>query len=155
MTTDGQGPVGGEERALRAVARVRGVRERDSRLGLGHALRAVQDRAADLDRRERALQSVPLFSAGPAGAFFAERRALAAMATEAAEAAQRLEAGRTVAAEAMGRWQDDRARLRSVELLAERRAERLRDERRRVERRESDEVAAGTWLREHPEEVQP
>ncbi len=63
------------------------------------------------------------------------------MADAASAAAEHVDLGRTVAAEALGRWQHDRSRLRAVELLAERRAERLRAERMRAEVRDLDEVA--------------
>lgn len=148
-------PMAHEDRALQAVTRVRAVRERDSRVGLGHAVRAVQERTDELERRERELAAAPAFTTGPGGAFLADRVALAAMAADAAGAAERLESGRAVAAEALARWQDDRARLRSAELLAQRRAERQRAERQRAERREGDDMATQAWLREQDGEQHP
>lgn len=136
-----------DERGLRAVARVRGVRERDSKLGLQQAARAVDERVRDLETRIRALDAAPRFAAGSAGDLVVSRAALAAMAREASAASDRVEAGRAIAVEALGRWQHDRSRLRAVELLADRRAARRREERRKADQRDLDDIAGRMWLR--------
>lgn len=137
-----------------AVTRVRGVREQDSKLGLQRATQTVRDRVCDQQRREQALAAAPVFAEGSGGDFLIARQALATMAGAASEAADRVAAGRTVAAEAMGRWQHDKTRLRAVELLTDRRAAQRREELQRAEDRESDDVAGRGWLRDKTERRQ-
>lgn len=139
MSDDGRG--------LRAVARVRAVRERDSKLGLQQAARIAQERALELARREDELDAAPAFTGGSAGAFLVARQSLGTMATETSQASDRAELGRDIATESLGRWLGDRSRLRAVELLSERRAERRRAELAQLERRDLDEIAGRSWLR--------
>lgn len=136
-----------DDRGLQAVARVRGVRERDSKLGLQMAAQIVRDRVRDLEGRREALDATPTFTAGSGSEFLRDRQALTAMAGAVSQAAGSVEAGRTVAAEALGRWQHDRSRLRAVELLGERRAQRRREEGQRTEAKVLDEVGGRVWLR--------
>ncbi len=136
-----------QDRGLQAVTRVRGVREQDSKLGLQQATKTVRERVCDQQQREDALAAAPPFSAGSGGDFLVARHALATMASEVSAAADRVAAGQTVAAEALGRWQNDKTRLRAVELLGDRRAARRRAELQRAEDRESDDVAGRRWLR--------
>ncbi|MGB7983366.1 MAG: flagellar FliJ family protein [Candidatus Nanopelagicales bacterium] len=144
-----------EDRGLQAVARVRGVRERDSKTGLQQAGRIVDERVAELDGRRRQLAGASGFDAGSGGEFLSRRAELSSMADAASAAAEHVELGRSVAAQALGRWQHDRSRLRAVELLAERRAQRLREDRMRAEVRDLDEVAGSSWLRKQPSQEQP
>jgi flagellar export protein FliJ len=136
-----------QDAALRAVARVRGVREQDSRVGLQQALgehRSHTLRAAELRRR---MDTAQVFEAGPAGTFLVHRGSLDVLgaAIHAAEDAAR--ASRTISEAAYERWRADRARLAAVELLVERRASARRAELARREARELDEVAVQRWTR--------
>lgn len=132
---------------LRVVARVRAVRERDSRIGLVEALadeRATQERATEL--RER-LDGVPALDAGDLAWFTARQHTVAAMSAELAAARAGTEASRLVALAARDRWQTDRSRLAAVESLIERRQSAHALEQRRREDRELDAVAERQWLR--------
>ena len=142
-----------QDRALRAVARVRAIRERDSRLGLLQALDSVRDRerrAADLQERLAAADT----QGGTLDQFVTGRRLLAGMALTVREAQRGVEAARTVAAEAQHRWLSDRSRVAAVEHLLEQRALRRAEEARRDEVRQVDDIvgarhvhAAGTGPR--------
>ena len=137
----------GDERSLRAVGRVREARERDSRIGAQLANRIVAQRLGELQRAEDALAAAPAFLAGSASAFLVSRQTLTAMAGAAHAAADRVDVGRVVATDALGRWQHDRTRMRAVEVLEEHRAERRLAGQRRDEARELDDVAGRAWLR--------
>lgn len=131
---------------MRAVARVRGVREHDSRLGLR---RAVDDER-EAGRRLSALED-RLAGTGPAdgdvGSFLLARAAARALASETSAARAALGAAGTVTTAARTHWQRDRTRLSAVELLLERRAEERRSERERRERAEVDDLVSARWLR--------
>lgn len=136
-----------EDAGLHAVARVRGVREQDSRIGLQQALaehRAHTGRATELRRR---LDSSPAFATGPAGAYLVHRGSLDALGVAIRAADEDAAASRLISEAAYDRWQADRARLAAVELLVERRAAARRAEAARVEARELDEIAAQLWQR--------
>lgn len=140
---------------LRVVARVRAVRERDSRIGLVEALaeeRAAQERATEL--RER-LDAVPALEAGDLASFSARQYTVAAMSAELAAARAGTDSSRLVALAARDRWQTDRSRLAAVESLIERRDAARALERQRREDRELDAVAERQWLRRSLEDVTP
>ncbi len=130
---------------MRAVARVRGVREQDSRLGLrraaddqreaGRRLAAVEDRLA---------QTTP--TDGDLAGFLLTRTTAQALASEATLARESLAAAQTLATLARSHWQRDKTRLSAVELLLERRAEERRAERTRREAAEIDDLVAVRWL---------
>lgn len=134
---------------MRAVARVRGVREQDSRLGLTRA--AADEREA---RRRLAAVGASLATAAdpaetdPAG-FATARGIAAALAAELTAAEAALASATTVTIAARAHWQRDKTRLSAVELLLERRAEQRRAERARRERVEVDDLVAVRWLRTH------
>lgn len=130
----------GHDRGLRAVGRVREVRERDSRIGLVQALATVREREQALVELETALSQAQKRQADTLDAFVLSRHLLAAMAARVREASARLDASRTVATEAHSRWQADKARVRAVEHLVEQRAVRRAEEARRVEVRETDDI---------------
>ena len=134
---------GGRDRGLKAVARVREVRERDSRAGLLHALATVRTREAELVEREQALLEASTRSTASVGEYAVHRQFLHATATSVREAQRRLEASTTVATEARGRWQADKTRVRAIEHLLELRAERARAEALRAEAREIDDIVGG------------
>lgn len=135
------------DRALAAVARVRGARERDSRLGLAHALaeRSRRERAATL-AADRVVDAA-CFGAGTPADYVAHAVRGAWLAEEMAEARRTAERAAVVAAEAGHHWRADRMRTRVVELLLERHAEQRRAERARAESRLLDEIAGQAWLR--------
>ena len=139
---------------LRVVARVRAVRERDSRLGLVAALaeeRAADDRVTSLVDR---LTTV-VHASGDLAAFTARQHHAGAVAAALAAARAASESSRLVALAARDRWRVDRSRLAAVESLIGRRdAARALDQRRR-EGRELDAVAERQWLRRSLEAVAP
>ena len=110
------------DRGMRAVHRVREVRERDSRIGLLHALSAVRDREAHLEELRNALQQAVTRDADTLDDFVVSRHLLAMMAVAVGEAEQRLTSARTVATEAHQRWQTDKAGIKAIEHLLEQRA---------------------------------
>lgn len=139
------------DRGLRAVARVRSVREQDSRLGLQQALA----RLAELVAQARALRTElddavrGLATGSYAGAEFAARRAAVdALGHALRETEDAAEVTRTLVLGARERWQLDKSRLRAVEILLEHREEERRRERQRAEARELDDVAGRAWLRQ-------
>ncbi|QBR92374.1 flagellar FliJ family protein [Nocardioides euryhalodurans] len=142
---------GHPDAGMLAVARVRGVREQDSRLGLRRALTEEQEaghRVALLE--ERLARSTK--TDGSVASYLAVRASHQALAADAARAREALLSAGTVAVTARDHWQRDKTRLSAVELLLERRAERRREERLRREAGELDDVVAGRWLRARREE---
>jgi flagellar export protein FliJ len=138
------------DRGLAAVERVRGVRERDRRLGLVAALADLRAREARVAELEASLREHGAFAAGTVsemGRFVALRASLEALHSASAEARARLASARTVAVDADAHWTSDRSRLGAVEGLLERRGDERRAERGRVEAAALDEVAAQGWLR--------
>jgi len=130
------------DRGMRAVLRVRGVRERESRIRLVHALDAVRHHENEVARHQHALALAVRPTEGTVADFVSARNLLAGMAAAIKEAEQQLAASRAAAAEAHQRWQADKAQVRAVELLLEERAARRADERRRAEVREVDDVVS-------------
>ena len=132
---------------LRAVARVRSVREQDSRIGLQQAIkeqRVHEVRAAEARHR---IENAGTFAAGSAASFLALRASLDALGQVLRSAEEEAGTSRTISEAAYGRWQQDKAGLAAVELLLERRAELRRVEDARREARDLDEVAALMWQR--------
>jgi flagellar export protein FliJ len=132
---------------LRAVARVRGVRETDSRIGLQSALgelRAAQARVDDLRGR---LSSADAFTRGSTASFLALRSSLDALGSVLVEAEAARDQAGTISDAALARWQQDRSRLSAIEMLLDRRAAERRADAVRAETREQDEVAARRWAR--------
>ena len=128
------------DRGMRAVRRVREVRERDSRIGLLHALTAVRDREARLEELRNALEQAVTRDADTLDEFVVSRQLLATMARAVGEAEQRLADARTVATAAHHRWQADKAGMKAIEHLLEERATARADEADRAEVREVDDV---------------
>ena len=130
---------------MRAVARVRGVREQDSRLGL----RRAADEEREAGRRltsveDRLAKATP--TDGDLASFLLTRASARALASEAALAREALAAAGNVATLARTHWQRDKTRLSAVELLLERRAEERRAELVRRETAEIDDLVAVRWL---------
>jgi flagellar export protein FliJ len=137
-----------QDRGLNAVRRVRAARETDSRIGLRHALAALDAREAEAARAQQQLAQAPGFAAGSAGDFLSHRTHLANLARDRQVTATAAEDGRTVADEATRRWQGDATSVRVVEMLLQRRAAERAAERARREARELDDLAAQGWQRQ-------
>jgi flagellar FliJ protein len=136
-----------DDAGLLAVARVRRVRETDSRVGLQTALaeqRAAQRRVDDLRGR---LHAADQFSAGPAADFLALRGSLQVLGMVLLQAIDELDQSRTISTAALDAWMRDRAKLAAIEGLLERRAAARRTESARSEARELDDLATQRWLR--------
>lgn len=131
--------------AMQAVARVREVRERDSRLGLSTAL-AEQRACADAAEQARTLlATTPAPTTASARDFVYQRSVLSAWCQTLSQRERATESARVVADAARAHWQHDHTRLGAVESLIERRAEEQRAETARREVRELDDVAARLW----------
>jgi flagellar biosynthesis chaperone FliJ len=138
---------GDTDLALAAVRRVRAARERDSRLGLAHALAERDRRAQAVQEAGDRLAAAAPFTGGSSGDFLTAVAAGSWLAQDLAETRVRAERAGVLAAEAGHRWQQDRRAIRVVELLLERHAEQRRAERVRAEARELDDIAGQGWLR--------
>lgn len=137
-----------QDRGMRAVARVREVRERDSRVGLLQALGTVRDREQELAGLEAALAEAQTREHTTLDGFVASRQMLTAMAHAVRTAQTRLDDSRTVAVEAHHRWQGDKARVRAIEHLLEERALRRAEEADRAEARETDDIVGRLHARQ-------
>lgn len=134
---------------LHAVARVRGVRESDSRLGLRTAwaeYRAAQER---VDGLRRQIEETNAFSTGSAASFLALRHSLQLLGEVLIAAEEARDSSQVISDAAYARWQYDRSRLAAVTELLERRRLARRAEAERAETRELDDIAAQRWLSEH------
>lgn len=132
---------------LRAVGRVRAVREQDSRLGLQQAIREQRAHEREVaELRARMEQRTP-FASGSTGSFLTLQASLAAVGTALRAAETQKAASRTISETAYGRWQQDKARLAAVELLLERRAAERRADAARREARDLDDLAVQRWSR--------
>ena len=128
------------DKGMKAVRRVREVRERDSRIGLLHALTTVRDREAQLEELRAALDQAVKRDADTLDQFVVSRQLLATMAAAVRDAEQRLSGARTLATAAHHRWQDDKAGLKAIEHLLEQRAQARAAQHARDEVRELDDV---------------
>lgn len=140
--------VHGDDRGLAAVARVRGVRETDSRIGLQQVLAEQAALSGRLAGLAIVLESADVAPVCSPGALLAQRTALANVGVLAGETRSCLATTQVVLDEARVRWGADRARLAAVELLLERRSARRRTEAVRRAAREADDLAAQRWARE-------
>jgi flagellar export protein FliJ len=140
-------PRSGNDAGLRAVARVRAVREQDSRLGLQQAVRELrqhEEESADLRHR---IERSEVFGSGSTASYLALRASLEAVGAALRAADAQAASSRTISETAYGRWQRDKSRLSAVELLLGRRAAERRAEAARKEARELDELAVQRWRR--------
>jgi len=138
---------GSADRGLKAVRRVREARERDSRIGLQHALATTGRREEDAARSRARLETAPAFAGGSADEYRLHALRGAGLAGEVARTEELLRSSRAVADEARRRWAGDRQAVRVVELLLERRAAERRAERARLGARDLDELAGQAWVR--------
>ena len=136
------------DRGMRAVERVRGVRERDSRIGLQQALVEQERHRARLVALEDRLASASGWQEGDTWAYLALRGSLTALGEAIGEAGKSLEAATQISRSAHAHWSSDKTRLSAVESLLERRAEARRAEIARVEVRELDDISAQLWIRD-------
>lgn len=141
------------DRGLRAVERVREVRERDSRLGLQQARREQEAHAGRLAELEEITRQHGSFVSGDMGAFVALRTQLVGLREATTHARAELDTATLVATSAQEHWQGDHTRLSAVESLLERRADERRAEALQAEARELDDVAGRLWLRRHRAEA--
>lgn len=132
---------------MRAVARVRGVREQDSRLGLQQALREQRAAEARVAHLRSALVAAGGFAQGDTTAYVALRTRLQSIGDALSTARAEAEGSRTIAESAQAHWQHHRTRLEAVEQLLERRADERRREAARAEARELDDIAGRLWQR--------
>ncbi len=130
-----------------AVARVRGVREQDSRLGLKRASADEREAGRRLAAVEELLATDDQPTTLDLVGFLVARGTATAQAAEASVARQALSVAGTVTASAREHWQRDKTRLSAVELLLERREEQRRAERARREITEVDDLVSSRWLR--------
>jgi len=140
-----------DDAGLLAVARVRRVRETDSRIGLQTALAEQRDAQKRVDDLRRRLAAANQFAAGPAVDFVALRASLEALGMVLIAAVDELDQARTISAASLVAWQGDRAKLAAIEGLLERRADARRTEVARSEARELDDLATQGWLRRRRE----
>ncbi|MFY0407014.1 flagellar FliJ family protein [Solicola sp. PLA-1-18] len=140
-----------EDDGLSAVERVRGVREQDSLIGLQHSLTTQAERHAAAEAARARLAMLPAFQSGTGAQLLAARAVATQMADACDEARSSAETADRLTVESRGRWQDDRTRLRAVELLLQRRADVRATERRRAEDRDLDDVAGQGWMRRRRE----
>ena len=135
------------EPRLSVVARVRGVRERDSRLGLVEALDEEREAEARVVALQEQLATVKAFETGDVVSFATRQRSVAALADALTLARAALDSAHVVALAARDRWRSDRSRLAAVESLIDRREAEQRREQRRLEDRRLDAVAEDLWRR--------
>jgi len=135
------------EPRLRVVARVRGVRERDSRLGLVEALGEEREAEARVVALQEQLATVKAFEGGDVASFATRQGNVAALADALTLARAALDSAHVVALAARDRWRSDRSRLAAVESLIDRREAEHRREQRRLEDRRLDAVAEDLWRR--------
>lgn len=140
------------DRGMKAVARVREVRERDSRIGLLQALDTVREREQRLAELQQALADAQERQGGTMDDFVTARGLLTSMAVAVRDAGQRLDAARTVATDAHHRWQADKARLRAIRHLLHERAVQRAYEARRAEARELDDIVGSRHARNHSDD---
>jgi flagellar protein FliJ len=139
-----------EDRGLRAVARVREVRERDSRIGLVHAIeehRVKQVEAEQLDEVVEAHTAAISADGRTVSQWAAQRSGLVAIASAARRAFDQADAAWVLRTSAQEHWQRDRTRLRAVEHLLELREDARRRETARAVARELDDIGGQLWLR--------
>lgn len=132
---------------LRAVERVRGVRETDSRIGLRTAWEETRLARAKVEDLRSQLEQASTFTGGSAVSFLAQRQSLQLLGEVLIAATEACDASTVISDSAYARWQLDRTRLAAVESILERRAAARRAEADRKEAVELDDIAAQRWLR--------
>jgi flagellar FliJ protein len=131
-----------------AVARVRAVRERDSRIGLQQAMDEQRRHEAYLAELGRRLSEALRFDGGSVATYLHVRAGYQALTHEIGAVTAELQSARNIVESAREHWRRDKTRLSAVELLLERRGDQRRAERRRREARELDDIAGQRWQRQ-------
>jgi len=134
--------------SLDAVERVRRVREEDSLAGLHLALREVESSQQQLTAIETRLADLSSRTVTTPEEFIALRQGLLALGQSVHDARESLEAARNLAVSAQSHWQQDRIRLRTIEMLQERRIAQAQAEHARAQAKVQDEVAGQQWRRQ-------
>lgn len=137
---------------MRAVARVRAVRERDSRLGLQHAHADQRRLEAEVGVQRQSMAAAPVFESGTAESFAIQQITLTALGSAMAAAESRLALAQVISDEAHVRWQHDAARVSAVQMLLDRRTAQRRVEADRTAARELDDIATQAWQRRQTQE---
>lgn len=143
-----------QDRGLRAVARVREVRERDSRIGLMRAASEHRERqrvAAQLEAVVRDHTDAISADGRPVTDWAARRSGLLALAESVRRAQDGVAAAALLRTSADEHWRRDRTRLRAVEHLLELRADARRRELAAATARELDDIGGQLWLRRRQE----
>jgi len=133
---------------LRVVARVRNVRERDSRIGLVTALTEERAAAARVDTLQEGLRTMPAHTVGDVVSFSYRQQQVDSIGQALMAARSAQQAAAVVAVSARQHWEADRTRLAAVEALIERREAARRQELQRREARDMDAVAEELWRRQ-------
>lgn len=136
-----------QDRGLRAVSRVRAVRERDSRLGLQQAIAEQRRHEEALSGLEQSLREHGDRVVTDAGLFVALRASLTALSDAASHGRTELDQAAVVRSSADAHWQSHKTRLSAVDTLLESRDDERRAADAHGEARELDEVAGRLWLR--------
>jgi flagellar FliJ protein len=134
--------------SLDAVERVRRVREQDSLAGLHLAVREVESSQQQLTAIEDRLADLSSRTVTTPEEFIALRQGLLTLGQSVDDARQSLEGARNLAVSAQSHWQQDRIRLRTIEMLQERRIAQAQAEHARAQAKIQDEVAGQQWRRQ-------
>jgi flagellar export protein FliJ len=135
------------DQGLNAVARVRDMRERDSRYGLRIALEEQRAREAKARRHLEQLEQASSWESGSAQEFQAGRAALSLLSAALTSAQHSAASGRIVTEAARDHWRSDKTRLNAVEMLLERRAALREAEAEHARAKELDDIGTRLWLR--------
>lgn len=136
----------GTSTGLAAVARVRGIREQDSRLGLHAALSQEQQARSYVDMLRRGAPA-PISGLSRRTDFMAHRTQQQLRADALVQARTRLEELELVTVAAREHWRSDHVRLAAVTGLIERQEAARSLERRRRDDKTMDEIGAQLWQR--------
>jgi hypothetical protein len=137
-----------DDRGLAAVARVRSIRESDSRIGLRMVLAEEADAASRLADLTRTLATSAVPAEATPATLLARSTALVGVGLLVQEARAARVSAEVLSAEARARWGADRARLAAVEHLLEVRATGRRTEAAKRAARDADDLAAQRWARQ-------
>ncbi|MFL6060780.1 MAG: flagellar FliJ family protein [Marmoricola sp.] len=136
---------------LAAVARVRSVRESDSRIGLQTALAEQRGLQARVEEVRGRLERANRFEIGTAAEFLTLRTSLEVLGDVLLAVEAERDQAATISQAALARWHADKARLEAIEMLIERRVAARRAVLARHESLELDDIAAQRWLRAREE----
>lgn len=139
---------------LHAVARVREVRERDSRQGLSTAISEHATVEHGVQLLEQQLAGQPGFVSGSSITYLADRSHALAVGEALIGRREDMRVSASVLAAATVHWRSDRSRLEAVTMLLARRAEQRRAERARKEAAQLDDAATQGWMRRRDEQLE-